>query len=87
MLSGGLSGIQTKVTTVQTNLTAFQQSARGQFGPQVSAMRGALSALKSGVSAAVANPGVSTIAAVAKDVAAVVSTYKALATAIKTSCG
>jgi hypothetical protein len=87
VLSGGLSGIQTKVTTIQTNLTALQQSAQGQFGPEISAMRGAVSTLRSGVSAATANPGISTIAAVAKDVAAVVSTYKALDTAVRTTCG
>jgi hypothetical protein len=87
VLAGGLSGVATKVQAVQTNLDTLKKDSQGQFSNQVAALKGTLSTLKSSVDTARANPGVANVSAVAKDIAAVVSTYKALDTAVTTACG
>ncbi len=63
--SGSLSTLQSKLSTVQTDLTAVKQSADQAIGPQVSAMDAAVQTLKQAIQAAVASPSAATISAVA----------------------
>ncbi|HKD98061.1 MAG TPA: hypothetical protein VKB69_10715 [Micromonosporaceae bacterium] len=85
--SGGLSSVQAALADVSAKLDAFQAAAHNDFGPQVSAMRNALSKLRTALASASGSPSVSTIAGVATSVGDVVASYNSLRASVATVCG
>lgn len=87
ILSGGVSGVQAGLTKVQTDFDTFRASAKSEFGTQADDMQKSLTALQADVQAARTKLDTSTIAAVAKGVGDLVTSAKALQTAVAAKCG
>jgi len=85
--NSGITGIQTALNNIQTNLNEFTAAAHSQFGPQVTQLRSALDNLKKAVQVASATPNSANISAAATAAGGVVSGYTALQTAIGNRCG
>lgn len=86
IVSGGVGAVQTAVNNIQAKLDAFQASARTEFGPQVTAMRTALTTTGDAAQAAVASPGAATVLPVVTGIASVVTAYNGLKTAVSSRC-
>jgi hypothetical protein len=86
-MSDGLPGVQTKVQAIQTNLDAFQAAAKSEYGPQVAALRSALTNLQSALGALGASPGMAALAGVVPQVTAVITAWNGLQQAVSTRCG
>ena len=86
-LSGGLSGLQTQLTTIQNDATALVASARSDFPSQTSAIRSSIDALQADVRGLASSPSATQIASIATDAANVVSAVKGFSDATSSKCG
>jgi hypothetical protein len=83
---GSLSTLNSDVSTIQQQLTTLSKSAKGQFAPQISALRDSLAALRPAVTAATAQPGATTLATVATTTHTVVRAAGSLQSAVNSTC-
>ena len=67
-LSGGLSGVQAQLTTIQNDATALVASARSDFPSQTSAIRSSIDALQADVRGLASSPSATQIASIVTDV-------------------
>jgi hypothetical protein len=88
VINGGISAVQTAVSMIQSELSAFQTAAKAQFGPDVTALRTSLANLQSVLTTAAGGQvNASTLVSVVGDVSGVVSAYSTLQTAVSSRCG
>ncbi len=85
--SSGLSGLQSQVTTIQSDATALVSSAKSDFPSQTSAVKTSVDSLSAAVKALPASPSTAQIAAIAVDASAVVSSVKSFTDATSSKCG
>lgn len=85
-LSGGLSGLQSQLRTIQSNATALVASARSDFPSETSAIRTSVDALQSDVRAISSSPSPSQIASLATDASSAVSAVKSFTDATSSKC-
>ncbi len=86
VVSGGVASVQTAVSNITKNLDAFQAAAKGQFGPQVTNMKAALSTAQTAVQNAAANPSVSALLPLVTAVAGVGTAYNEMKSAVASRC-
>ena len=84
--SGGLSGLQSQLRTIQSDATALVASARSDFPSETSAIRTSVDALSSDVRALSSSPSPAQVASLAADASSVVSAVKAFADATSSKC-
>ena len=84
--STGLSGLQSQLTTIQSDATAAVDAAKTDFPSETSALKSSVDTLSSAVKALPSNPSTTQIAAVALDAANVVSAVKGFTSATKSKC-
>ena len=84
--SSGLSGLQSQLTTIQSDATAAVDAAKTDFPSETSALKSSVDTLSSAVKALPSNPSTTQIAAVALDAANVVSAVKGFTSATKSKC-
>lgn len=85
-LSGGLSGLQSQLRTIQSDATALVDSARSDFPSETSAIRTSVNALSSDVRALSSSPSASQVAALATDASRVVSSVTSFTDATSSKC-
>jgi hypothetical protein len=83
---GSLSTLSNDLSTIQKQLTTLSNSAKGQFGSQITGLQTSIASLRPAVTAAVADPSASTLAAVATRIPGVVSAANTLQSAVKNTC-
>jgi hypothetical protein len=84
--SGGLSGLQSQLRTIQGNATKLVDSARSDFPSETSAIRSSVNALQSDVSALASSPSPSQIASLASDASSVVRSVTSFTDATSSKC-
>ena len=84
--SSGLSGLQSQLTTIQSDATAAVDAAKTDFPSETSALKSSVDTLSSAVKALPSNPSTTQIAAVELDAANVVSAVKGFTSATKSKC-
>lgn len=84
--SGGLSGLQSQLRTIQSDATALVDSARSDFPSETSAIRTSVNSLVSAVRALPSSPSASQIAAIASDATSVVTSVRGFADATDSKC-
>jgi hypothetical protein len=84
--SGGLSGVQTQLKTIQSDATTLVASARSDFPNETNAIRTSVDALESDVRAISSSPSASQLAALAADASSVVSAVKRFTDATASKC-
>jgi len=82
----GLSSLQTALTSVKTNATAFATDAKSAFAPQTTALQSSLSGLQTAITSAKGQPSVAAAAAVVPAVAQVKTSASALQSAVSGKC-
>lgn len=88
VVHGGLSAVQSAVTTISKNLDDFQAAARSDFGPDVTALRTSLGNLQTALSSVVGGKAdASTLITVVGDISSVVNNYNTLQKAVSARCG
>lgn len=85
--SGGLSGLQSQLRTIQSDATALVASARSDFPSETSAIRTSVDALSSDIRALSSSPSPAQVASLASDASSVVSAVKGFADATSSKCG
>lgn len=85
--SAGISGLQTKLRTIQNDANALVASAKSDFPSQTSAIRSSVDRLRSTVSALPSNPSATQIGTLASDASAVISSVSGFVDATKSKCG
>ena len=86
-LSGGISGVKSHLSQIQSDATALVNSAKSDFPTQTSAISSSVDALKNSVTGLPSNPSAAQIATVTKDAANVVSSVKNFTDATSSQCG
>lgn len=84
--SGGLSGLQSQLRTIQSNATTLVDSARSDFPSETRAISSSVNALSSDVRALSSSPSPSQVASLATDAGAVVTAVKDFADATSSKC-
>ena len=84
--SSGISGLQSQLTTIQTDATALVNSAKSDFPTETSAVKTSVDALQSAVKTLPSNPSASQIAPIALDANNVVKSVKSFTDASKSKC-
>ena len=84
--SDGVGGIQDQVAKVQSAFADVKTDAADQFGTQVDTVDSALATLKDNVSAAVDNPGLTTLADVGTGVRTLADDVNALVDDVQNTC-
>jgi hypothetical protein len=84
--SGGASGLQSQVTTIESDATALADAAKSDFPSETSAMKSSIESLKTEVQGLPSNPSTSDLAAIALDATAAVNAVKAFTSATKSKC-
>ena len=84
--SSGLSGLQSQLTTIQSDATAAVDAAKTDFPSETSALKSSVDTLSSAAKALPSSPSTTQIAAVALDAANVVSAVKGFTSATKSKC-
>jgi len=84
--SQGLSGLETKLTTIQSDANALVASARSDFPSETSAIRSSVNALADDVRALPSSPSATQVAALAADASSVVSAVGDFVDATKSAC-
>ena len=84
--SGGISGLQSQVTTIQSDATALVNSAKSDFPSETSAIKSSVDTLSSAVKALPPSPSTAQIATIATDAASVVSSVKSFTDATSSKC-
>lgn len=85
-LSGGLSGVEAQLRTIQSDATALVASARSDFPTQTSAIQSSITALENAVRTLPSSPSATQIATIATDAANVVSAVKSFTDATSSKC-
>ncbi len=84
--SSGISGLESQLTTIQSDATAAVDAAKTDFPSETSALKSSVDTLSSAAKALPSSPSATQIAAVALDAANVVSAVKAFTSATKSKC-
>ncbi|HKG38944.1 MAG TPA: hypothetical protein VKB25_08140 [Conexibacter sp.] len=84
--SGGLSGLQSQLRTIQSNATKLVDSARDDFASETRAISTSVNALASDVRAIAANPSPAQVAGIASDASAVVRSVTGFMDATSSKC-
>ena len=84
--SSGLSGLQSQLTTIQTDATAAVDAAKSDFPSETSALKSSVDTLSSAVKALPSSPSTTQIAAIALDAKNVVTSVNAFTSATKSKC-
>ncbi len=85
-LSGGVSGVESQLKTIESDANALVDSARSDFPSQTSAIESSVNALASGVKALPSSPSATQVAVIAADATGVVSSVKSFSEATKSEC-
>jgi hypothetical protein len=85
-LKGGLSGVRSQLTKIQSDATALVGSAKNDFPSQTSAIKTSVQTLTGAVKTLSTTPSVAQIAKIAADVSAVSSSVTAFADATSSKC-
>lgn len=85
-ISGGISGLQTQVKTIQSDATTLVNAAKSDFPTETSALKSSVSSLVSAVKALPSSPSATQIATIAADGAAVVTSVKNFVDTSKSKC-
>jgi len=86
-LSGGISGVKSHLSQIQSDATALVNSAKSDFPSETSAITSSVNALKNSVTGLPSSPTAAQIATVTKDAANVVSSVKSFTNATSSQCG
>ncbi len=84
--SGGLSGLASQVSTIQSDATAVVGSAGSDFPSQTSAVKSSVNTLSGAVKALPSSPSTAQLATIAADAASVVSAVKGFTNATSSNC-
>ncbi|HKG02159.1 MAG TPA: hypothetical protein VKB03_03190 [Conexibacter sp.] len=84
--SGGLSGLQSQLRTIQSNATTLVDSARSDFPSETRAISSSVNAFASDVRTLPSSPSPSQVASLATDAGAVVTAVKDFADATSSNC-
>jgi hypothetical protein len=84
--SGGISGLQSQLRTIQRNANALVASARDDFPSETNAIETSVNRLASDVRALPSNPSTAQIASLASDASSVVSTVSGFVDATQSKC-
>lgn len=85
-LSGGLSGLQSQLRTIQGNATKLVDSARSDFPSETSAINTSVNALASDVRALSSSPSPAQVASIASDASSVVRSVTSFTDATSSKC-
>ena len=85
-LSGGLSGLQAQLRTIQSNATTLVDSARSDFPSETSAIRSSVDVLSTDVRALSSSPSPGQVAKLATDASNVVTSVKSFTDATSSKC-
>jgi hypothetical protein len=81
-----LSSVSTAVSKVQADATAFATDAKSAYPSQTTALKNSLSSLETAVKSAMAQPSVTTVAAVVSSVTQVKTAADNVQSAVKGTC-
>ncbi len=84
--SSGLSGLQSQLTTIQSDATTAVDAAKSDFPSETTALKSSVDTLSSAVKALPSSPSAAQIAAVALDAKNVVTSVNAFTSATKSKC-
>ena len=84
--SDGLSAARAQVKNVQASATTLVGSAKKEFGPQATALKGAVSTLGTAVDNAASNPSGQSAATVVAGISGVKTTFQSLSDAVSGKC-
>jgi hypothetical protein len=84
--SGGVSGLQSQLTKVQSDASTLASSAKGDFPSQTAAITSSIDALSSAVKGLPSSPSATQLASVASGAANVVNSVKAFTDASRSKC-
>ncbi len=84
--TGGVSGLQSQVTTIQSDATKVVSSAKSDFPSETSSLKATVDQLVSSVKALPASPSTSQLAAIAINASAVVNSVKSFTDATSSNC-
>jgi hypothetical protein len=85
--SGDISSLQSQLSTIKTDTTTLESSAKSDFPSQTTAIKTSVDTLSSSVDALPANPTTDQIAALAVQAATVVSSIQSFSDATSSKCG
>jgi hypothetical protein len=85
-ISGGLSGLQTQLRTIQSKATALVDSARSDFPSETSAISSSVTSLASAVRALSSDPSASQLAVIASDASDAVTAVRGFVSASDSKC-
>ena len=85
-LSGGLSGLQTQLRTIQSNATTLVDSARSDFPSETSAISSSVDALSTDVRALSSSPSPAQVTSLATDISRVVRSVTSFTDATSSKC-
>lgn len=84
--AAGLSGLQKRLSTIQSDANALVASARSDFPSETNAIKTSIDSLSSDIRALPSNPSAAQIASLASDASSVVSAVSAFVDATKSTC-
>lgn len=84
--TGGSSGLQSQLATIENDATALVDSAKADFPDETSAMKSSIDAVKTAVDGLPSNPSASDLAPIVLDATAAVNAVKAFTEATKSKC-
>jgi capsule polysaccharide export protein KpsE/RkpR len=84
--SNGVSDLQDKLGTVQSDLEQVKSDAKSEFSSQIDAVDAALATLKTSMDSAVADPTAASLAAVVAAAPAVSSSAQTLVSDVMATC-
>lgn len=85
-VSGGVSGIEAQLRTIQSNANALIASARSDFPTQTGALKSSIDAMAAGIKALPSNPTPAQIATLGTAASGVVTAVRDFADATKSKC-
>jgi hypothetical protein len=85
--SQGLSGLQSQLSTIQSEVNRLVAAAKSDFPSETSAIRTSFESLSSAVRALPSSPSASQLATVAADASSAVSAVTSFFDATKSKCG
>lgn len=84
--SSGISGLNSQLSKIQSNVTALVNSAKGDFPSETSAIKSAVASLESAVKGLSSNPSAGQIATVTSAASSVVSSVNSFTNATSSKC-
>jgi hypothetical protein len=82
----GVSAARAQIKTVQASATTLIGSAKKEFGPQATALKGAVSTLETVVQSAVSAPSTQSVSNVVAGISSVRAAFQSLSNAVSDSC-